>query len=222
MFKGAPMTETTDFESLREDYNGRELDRSDLNEDPFDQFDEWFQNALDADVHLPDAMSLATCSPDGQPSVRTVALRGHGPDGFRFFTNLNSRKAQHLNQNQKACLTFYWKPFHRQVRVEGTVESVAREDVEQYFATRPRNSQLVAHVSDQQEVVEDRDVLQTELDNTRERFDGKEVSCPDDWGGFLLKPHRFYFWQGRSGRLHDRFRYERSDDGGWKIDRIAP
>ena len=216
------MSDTTDFEKLREDYNGRELDRSDLKADPFDQFDEWFQNALDADVHLPDAMSLATCAPDGQPTVRTVVLRGHGPEGFRFFTGLNSRKAQHLKQNPRTSLTFYWKPFHRQVRIEGEVERVPRDDVEEYFATRPRNSQLAAHVSDQQDVVESRDVLQAELDEARQRFDGQDVPCPDDWGGFLLKPHCFYFWQGRAGRLHDRFRYQHSEDDSWTLDRIAP
>ncbi len=216
------MSEHTNFRSLREEYNGRELHCSDLDDDPFSQFDEWYQQALDADVKLPDAMSLATCSPEGHPVARTVVLRGHGPDGFRFFTHLNSRKARHLLDRPEASLLFYWKPFHRQVRIEGKTEQVPREEVETYFAKRPRKSQIAAHVSNQRQAVDSRQKLEDDMEELRRRFEGKDVPCPENWGGFRLKPDRFFFWQGRSGRLHDRFRYRKQEGGSWSIDRISP
>ncbi len=210
-----------EFEQYREDYNGNELDRSDLLSDPVDQFQKWFDEATTAGVTLPDAMTLATADADGMPSARTVVLRGYGPEGFRFFTNLESRKAQDLQENTRAALTFYWKEFHRQVRLSGPVSSLPREDVEAYFRKRPRESRIAAHVSDQSSVITDRAELEELREQFLERFRNKQIPCPENWGGYRLTPKEYIFWQGRAGRLHDRFRY-RKDDGTWTIQRLAP
>jgi len=210
-----------DYEQFREDYDGRELHKTDLANHPVDQFDRWFSEATDAGVHLPDAMTLATAGDNAAPSVRSVVLRGFDRTGFRFFTHLGSQKAAELRENPRAALKFYWDRFHRQVRLRGPVEPLPREEVETYFGKRPRESQIAAHVSGESETVESRDALERVRDRYRDRFEDGPVPCPDDWGGFRLHPDQFIFWQGRNGRLHDRFRYRETDDG-WTLERLTP
>ncbi len=207
--------------SLRRDYMQRGLDEVDLDPDPFRQFAVWFKEALDSKVIAePNAMVLSTVSAEGEPRGRFVLLKGIDPEGFVFFTNYQSTKGQHLAANPHAALTFGWIELERQVCIEGTVTKTPRESVEDYFRTRPRGSRLGAWASPQSEVIPNRDVLTAKLVEVGDvHID--DVPPPPEWGGYLLKPERIEFWQGRTNRLHDRLRYRR-EDLGWIIERLAP
>jgi pyridoxamine 5'-phosphate oxidase len=218
----APRPEApVDIAALRHEYAAAGLAEADLAADPISMFRRWFDEARDGGLVEPNAMVVATASADGRPSVRTVLLKGVGPDGFRFFTNQASRKGRDLAANRACSLLFPWHALERQVRVEGQATPLSREDVAEYFATRPRGSQLGAWASHQSEVVEGRDALRTAYDDAESRFEGEDVPVPDEWGGYLVRPEAVEFWQGRTSRLHDRLVYERAGDG-WATHRLAP
>ena len=207
---------------MRHEYDAHGLRRADLHSDPIEQFRAWFAAALAAEMRDPNAMSLATASPEGKPSVRIVLLKGVDERGFSFFTNYDSEKGRQLDANPFAALAFYWAKLERQVRITGPVERTSREDSAAYFHSRPVGSRLGAWVSHQSEVVDARQVLDARMEAMRERFHNAEITLPPHWGGYRVKPDALEFWQGRPNRLHDRFRYTRRADGSWHIDRLAP
>jgi pyridoxamine 5'-phosphate oxidase len=198
------------------------LHRSDLDPDPIKQFANWFTAAIEAQIRDVNAMSLATASADCRPSVRIVLLKGFDHDGFVFFTNYESEKGQHLAANPYAALAFYWVELDRQIRISGKTTKTSREESERYFHSRPLGSQLGAWASRQSEVVDARRVLDARLAQISERFAEKPVPLPPHWGGFRLQPDQMEFWQGRTNRLHDRFRYTRQGDGTWLLERLSP
>lgn len=196
------------------------LERSALADDPIEQFREWYERAVE-EVPLPDAMTLATVDDDGNPDARMVLLKGFGPDGFRFFTNLESAKARELRARPRAALILYWRELDRQVRIRGSVDKLPPSDDDDYFATRAEAARIGAWASPQSRPLPDRDTLDERVREATERFAGADVPRPEFWGGFLVRPERIEFWQGQAARLHDRFVYVRAD-GGWSIQRLAP
>ena len=209
--------------SLSSDRPDAELRRSDLASDPLEQFRSWFAEAA-AMVETPEAMALATATAEGAPSLRMVLLKGFDERGLVFFSHYTSRKGRELEANPQAALLFHWRPLGRQVRVEGSVERVAAEASDAYFATRPRGAQLGALASRQSELLESRAELEQLLAAAESELGDGPVPRPPTWGGFLLVPRAWEFWQHRASRLHDRFRYEREPSGeaGWRIDRLFP
>ena len=210
-----------DLTQLREDYSTDGLTESDLEADPFDMFDRWLRQALAAGVREPNAMVVATVGADGRPSTRSVLLKKVTDQGLCFYTNHESRKGVELAADPHCALLFPWYELHRQVRVEGTAERLPREDAEGYFATRPREAQLGAWASAQSRVVASREELQQSYDDAAARFDGQPVPCPPYWGGWVVVPDTFEFWQGRQGRMHDRLVYRRAGYD-WTTERLAP
>ena len=198
------------------------LDETRIEGDPIKQFQLWFDDAIAAKLPMPDAMSLATVTPDGRPTARMVLLKQVDADGFVFFTNYQSSKARQLDINPYAALVFYWPLLERQVRVEGKVAKTSAEESDAYFKTRPRESQIGAWASPQSEVISARDVLEQRAHELAEQYCDREIDCPLHWGGFRLKPDRIEFWKGRVGRLHDRILYELQPDESWTIKRLAP
>jgi pyridoxamine 5'-phosphate oxidase len=212
---------SVEMAAQRQEYSVQGLRRIDLDPDPFKQFGTWFTAAVEAGVRDVNAMTLATVSPDGQPTGRVVLLKGYGHDGFVFYTNYHSEKGQHLEKNPRAGLVILWKELERQVRIDGVVQKIPREESIRYFHSRPVGSQLGAWVSHQSEVIDARRVLDARLAELTERFAGQEIPLPPHWGGYRVRPDRFEFWQGRPNRLHDRFRYTR-EDKSWRLERVAP
>lgn len=198
-----------------------ELRVEDLDPHPMRQFDSWFRVALEEGLSEPYAMTLATAGADGVPSARTVLLKGFGDDGFLFFTNHGSRKGTELAANPHAALVFYWNPLDRQVCARGTVARLAQEESERYWNTRPRGSRLGAWASRQSQTLESREILDRRVAELDERF-GDHVPLPEFWGGYRVTPVTVEFWQGRTNRLHDRFRYTRVPGEGWKLNRLYP
>lgn len=211
-----------DIRNLREDYTQAELTRKNLQADPFQQFELWFQQACKAELDEPNAMILATASTQGEPLVRTVLLKYFDPDGFVFFTNYESRKAQHINENPRVSLLFLWLPLQRQVQITGTATKIPITESLNYFVTRPRGSQLGAWCSAQSSVISSRQMLLLEFEKMKQKFLNQEIPLPSSWGGYRVIPKNFEFWQGRSNRLHDRFLYVRQDNDHWEIQRLAP
>ncbi|HKX75898.1 MAG TPA: pyridoxamine 5'-phosphate oxidase [Acidimicrobiia bacterium] len=209
------------FDELRVEYGDAPLDRADLDPDPVQQLKRWIDQAAAAGVVEPNAFVLATAGADGQPSGRTVLLKDLGPAGLTFYTNYESRKGQELAHNPQATAVFLWTPIRRQVRVEGPVDKVPEEVSDAYFASRPPEARLASAASPQSQVVESREALEALLEELRARFPAGDVPRPAHWGGYLLAPHYFEFWQGREARYHDRFRY-RLESGTWRIERLAP
>lgn len=207
---------------LRKDYTLAGLLEKDLAKDPFRQFERWFQEAEGAKLPEPNAMVLATATPDGAPSTRVVLLKGLDGRGFTFFTNYDSRKGRELAANPRASLTFPWVPLERQVIVEGRVVKISREESDAYFHSRPHGSQLGAWASSQSAVISGRQVLEDALKSYEKKYAGQTVPLPPSWGGYRLVPECVEFWQGRRNRLHDRLRYRRETDGSWTIERLAP
>lgn len=210
-----------DIEGLRREYAGEELLEDNVQDDPVEQFSVWFEQALRSEVKEPNAVSLATATADGKPSARIVLLKGFDKRGFRFFTNYESRKARELDENPHASLCFFWQELERQVRIEGKVKKLSREESENYFSKRPRLSQIGAWASRQSEKVESRDQMEAKFREFQEKFEDEPVPAPEFWGGYRLHPTSIEFWQGREGRLHDRLLYTKSSDS-WKITRLSP
>ncbi len=212
---------TPDLASLRAEYQLAGLDESDLAPDPYAMFREWFEVVRTAGVLEPNAMVLSTAAADGQPSARTVLLKGLTDDGFVFFTNYESRKARELGANPRCSLLFGWYQLQRQVRVEGLATRIPRADTEAYFASRPRDSQLGAWASAQSAVVGSRAELEAAYAEAEQRYAGTDIPAPPHWGGYLVTPERVEFWQGRRSRMHDRLAYRR-EASGWTTERLAP
>lgn len=206
---------------LRKDYSLAGLVETDLARDPFRQFEKWFQEAEAAKIQEPNAMTLATATPDGRPSARTMLLKGLDGRGFVFFSNYESRKGRELAANPRATLLFPWLALERQVVVEGNLTKVPREESETYFHSRPRASQLGAWGSQQSAIISGRSVLEESMKMLEQKYAGREVPLPPHWGGWRLMPETVEFWQGRRSRLHDRLRYRREKDS-WIIERLAP
>ncbi len=211
------------IEHLRQEYALMELKRSDLKADPFQQFETWFEEASSAQVDEPNAMVLSTIDLEGYPTGRVVLLKGFSKDGFVFYTNYESGKGREIALNKKVSLTFLWKEIHRQVRVHGIAQKTSDAQAIKYFQSRPRKSQIGAWTSPQSQVIESRQVLLDNYANVEARFKEKEIlPKPANWGGYIVIPRSFEFWQGRPSRLHDRFRYQLDHAGQWVIDRLAP
>jgi len=206
----------------RYEHIGKGLRRSDLDPNPIKQFANWFTTAIETGIRDVNAMSLATAGQDAKPSVRIVLLKSFDEDGFVFFTNYESEKGKQLEANPYAALGFYWIELDRQIRISGKVDKTSRKESQTYFHSRPVGSQLSAWASRQSAVLDGRRVLDARMEEMNERFADKRVPLPPHWGGYRLKPDNMEFWQGRSNRLHDRFRYTRQSDGSWLIERLAP
>lgn len=208
---------------VRREYQYGELRRDTLAHDPFAQFEQWLAHAL-AESNMPDptAMVLATVDADGQASQRTVLLKDHGPDGFTFFTNLDSHKSHQIQQQPRVSLLFQWLPLSRQVIIQGTATRASAATDAAYFSSRPRASQLGAWASQQSAPLPSRAALETAYANVLERFGDGEIPCPPNWGGWCVQPRCIEFWQGRPNRLHDRFTYTLTDNGSWTITRLSP
>jgi pyridoxamine 5'-phosphate oxidase len=211
-----------DLADLRREYEHQGLDEKDLAGNPLEQFRAWFAQALAADPKDANAMTLATADREGRPSARIVLLKGVDERGFVFFTNYESRKGRELQENPRAALAFFWPLLDRQVRIEGEVSRTSREESAAYFASRPLGARLGAWASRQSQALSGREELERALAETQARFAGGAVPLPDFWGGYRLAPVAVEFWQGRPSRLHDRFRYERSPAGDWRVARLSP
>jgi pyridoxamine 5'-phosphate oxidase len=198
------------------------LREQDLASDPVRQFALWFDEARSSGLSMPEAMSLATATPDGAPSVRMVLLKGFDEHGFVFFSNYGSRKGSELAANPRAALLFHWDPPGRQVRVEGSVQRVSAEETATYVRSRPRKSQLSALASPQSQTIETRDSLERRVAELEERFGEDQLPLPEGWGGYRVAAEAVEFWQQREDRLHDRIRYLWQDGGGWLTERLAP
>ena len=211
----------TSVADLRREYARARLDEANVSPDPITEFARWFEEAVKAEVQEPNAMTLATASPDGAPSARIVLLKGFDERGFVFFTDYRSQKGTELEQNPRAALVFYWPELERQIRITGATLPVGREESEAYFRTRPRGSRISAWVSHQSQVIAGRKLLEDRVPELEKRFPGDDVPLPPYWGGVRLAPTSVEFWQGRTSRLHDRIRYTR-DDERWRIERLSP
>jgi pyridoxamine 5'-phosphate oxidase len=198
-----------------------DLDEKTIDRDPIKQFQLWFNDAVEAKLPLPEAMTLATATPDGKPSARMVLLKQVDQDGVVFYTNYHSAKAEQLDANPYAALVFYWSRLDRQVRVEGSVVKTSAQESRDYFRTRPRESQIGAWASAQSQAIRSRDLLEQRAQELEDLYLNREVDCPEHWGGYRLTPERIEFWKSRIGRLHDRILYVRNNDR-WTITRLAP
>ena len=210
--------------ALRRDYQTKSLDKLTANRNPFRQFEVWLSEAIDEGMEEPNAMVLSTVAETGAPSARVVLLRGlsRSRRGFIFYTNYDSRKGREIAKNPQASLLFYWAKSERQVRVEGVISKIGRRQSEDYFASRPRESQIGAWASAQSSVIADRRELEEKFVKLEKQFAGKRIACPPNWGGYILRPDSFEFWQGGRNRLHDRLLYSRRGGSAWKIERLSP
>jgi len=217
------MEHILDFlKNLRTDYNLDNLDTKTADPDPVVQFAMWMKMAVDNKVNEPNAFNLATNSALGRPSSRIVLLRSFDRDGFVFFTNYESHKAKDLLTTRSAALNFFWAELHKQVRIEGYAEKVSEWDSDDYFNSRPRESQLGAWVSEQSTEVSSREEMDQKFEILTKKYEGKTVERPPHWGGFRIRPDLFEFWQGRPSRLHDRIQYQFQGDNKWLIRRLYP
>ena len=207
---------------IRSDYSKHQLSEKDVEQNPILQFLKWMKEGIEAGQPEPNAMTLSTITAEGKPASRIVLLRGVEEGKFAFFTNYTSNKGKQLAGNPYAALNFFWYQLERQVKISGKAEKCSPEFSDDYFATRPRESQLGAWASPQGEVIESREVLVKNFEHYAKLYEGKTIPRPPHWGGFLLAPEKIEFWQGRTGRMHDRLVFNLQDDGVWKISRLAP
>ncbi len=214
---------STSIADIRKNYSQKKLSEKKADANPMKQFAKWWQQAVDSKIEEVNAMTLATASPDGMPSARIVLLKGVDENGFTFFTNYDSYKGQQLAENPKACLVFFWKELERQVRITGLIEKTTAAVSDAYFHSRPLASQLGAATSPQSQVIESRDWLDAKYKDFKKQLKKDAViERPPHWGGYIVKPVIIEFWQGRPSRLHDRLQYSLDENGGWKIERLAP
>ena len=206
---------------IRKEYKLQSLLENDVADNPFLQFQKWWDESIASNIDEVNAMTLATVGGDGKPSARIVLLKGLNENGFHFFTNYESHKAKEMEANENVAVIFFWKELERQIRIEGTVTKLSAAESDLYFLSRPIDSQIGAWSSPQSKIIADRKVLETEVKNTRNRFEGNPITRPPFWGGYNLTPTLIEFWQGRSNRLHDRLQYSKLNNI-WKIDRLAP
>lgn len=207
---------------LRKDYSSQSLLETDVAKNPIDQFENWWAQAINSQISEANAMTLATASGDGMPSARIVLLKGFDKNGFVFFTSYQSYKGMQIEENPKACLVFFWKELERQVRITGLVKKLDEKKSDEYFLSRPKGSQIGAWASPQSRIIESRNWLDKRYLEKTEEFKEKEMQRPQNWGGYIVAPVIIEFWQGRPSRLHDRIQYTLQQDGGWKIERLAP
>ena len=210
-----------DLKALRREYLRDGLDRANLGDDPFEQFERWMAQFLELDLPDPAAMTIATVAPDGQPCQRIVLLKHFDHSGFVFYSNYDSRKAQELVSNSKISLHFPWHVIERQVKICGVAEKISVEESWEYFSSRPKGSQIAAAASPQSLVIDSRAELMREYERIEQQYQDGNLPLPENWGGYRVMPDEFEFWQGGANRLHDRFRYSRRG-GGWVVDRLAP
>lgn len=209
------------IDHLQHHYSKKGITKAELSENPFEQFDIWFKEAIVAEIEEVNAMNLATVGKDGQPSIRSVLLKSYDESGFVFFTNYKSRKAKNLEENPKVAVQFLWIKLDRQLRIEGTVEKTSIRESEEYFKQRSRESQLGAWASAQSSIIPSRKYLDEEVEKISKTFEGKLASLPPFWGGYRIKPSTFEFWQGRGDRLSDRILYVKQNEV-WVKNRLAP
>ena len=211
----------TDLFNIRRDFTLKTLDESDVLSDPMDMFEQWLNEAIIAKALEPNAMNLATATPDGKPSSRMILLKQIKPQGFVFFTNYDSKKAYQITLNKYCALTFVWNELERQLRIEGIVEKKSDAESDSYFEVRPAKSKLGAWASPQSRAIPDRKYLEGLIKEYESKFKDKNIVRPQNWGGYIVKPYLIEFWQGRSNRLHDRIQYV-LEDGVWEVERLAP
>lgn len=210
-----------DIADFRREYTQSGLQRSELKADPFQQFDYWFTQAIDSKYPDANAMTLATVSAAGKPSQRTVLLKGYDSKGFIFYTNYDSEKGQNIAENNQVSILFSWLQVERQIEISGTATKLSSADSAKYFHSRPKDSQLGAWASHQSQTVDSRQTLMQQLEEVTNRFEGDDIPLPENWGGYLITPDTMEFWQGREGRLHDRFEYTLNDKD-WNLQRLQP
>lgn len=211
-----------DLSTMREEYTTKGLHRKDMDENPFKQFELWFNQAVEAKLIEPNAMTLSTVGTDLKPSQRTVLMKRYDEKGLVFFSNYGSKKSKQIEENPHVAVHFAWLGLERQLRIEGKIEKISKSASLKYFLSRPRGSQIGAWVSHQSEVVTSRSILEEKFDQMRSKFATGEIPFPDKWGGYLIRPSLFEFWQGGRDRLHDRFEYILEEDDSWKIQRLEP
>ena len=207
---------------IRKDYKLRSLSEKDVNTNPIQQFEKWWNEAQKSEIVEANAMTLATASNDGIPSARIVLLKGLDARGFVFFTNYNSFKGQELAGNPRACLVFFWKELERQVRITGVVQKVSEKESDDYFNSRPEGSRIAAWASSQSQVIESREWLEENEKKLKDELSTNGIKRPPHWGGYRVMPIDIEFWQGRPNRLHDRINYSLQENGDWLIERLAP
>ena len=206
---------------IRKDYKLRSFTETDATENPYTQFTNWWDEAIASNIDEVNAMTLATVDEQGKPSARIVLLKGINENGFEFYTNYESHKAKEMTANNKVALVFFWKELERQIRIEGTVAKAPVATSDEYFMSRPVESRIGAWSSPQSSIIPSREILEENVEANKKKFENKEVTRPNFWGGYIVTPTLFEFWQGRSSRLHDRIEYV-EDDGGWVKRRLAP
>jgi len=224
---------SNEIADIRKDYKLASLEEADVAANPIDQFTRWWNEAVASQIDEVNAMTLATVNAAGVPASRILLLKGYNPNGFIFFTNYESDKGKNLAQNPNAAIVFFWKELERQIRIEGTVQKVSAEESDRYFNSRPASSRIGAWASPQSAVIENRLVIEQNVERYSSIFANDSIERPDHWGGYIVKPRSIEFWQGRSSRLHDRIRYtieasaynaatDTRSDANWKIERLAP
>lgn len=216
------MDENLRIFNMRKVYQLQSLLEKDLNENPIAQFENWWLQAVESKIDEPNAMTLATATTSGKPSARIVLLKEIKDNGFVFFSNYHSRKGKEIEENPFVSLLFLWKGLERQVRIEGKIKKIPTEESDEYFYSRPRESRIGAWSSPQSTVINNRDILQKNVEKYTSQFGTENIPRPDFWGGYIVEPYRIEFWQGRPGRLHDRLQYSLTENNEWIIKRLAP